>query len=132
MHATCAELPRYRPRRYAIHVGGEALDERALFIALANSRQYGNGAQIAPQARLDDGRLDLVVVRAQSLVRIVGQIPAFFRGTLRDGPGLVMRLAERVDIEGDRPIAVPRGRRAPERVDMPTRPDAAQTFNGGR
>ena len=104
VHATLAELPRYRPRRYAIHVGGEVLDECALFIALANSCQYGNGAQIAPQARLDDGRLDLVVVRAQSLVRIVGQIPAFFRGTLRDGPGLVMRLAAQLEIEGDRPL----------------------------
>jgi diacylglycerol kinase family enzyme len=99
-----AELPRYGPRRYAIHLGGEVLDERALFIALANSRQYGNGAQIAPQAKLDDGRLDLVVVRAQSLARVVGQIPAFFRGTLRSGPGLLMRPAERLEIEGDGPI----------------------------
>lgn len=104
VQATLAELPSYRPRRYAIHVSGEVLDECALFIALANSRQYGSGALIAPQARLDDGCLDLVVVRAQSFARIVAQVPAFFRGTLQDGRGLLTRRAERLEIEGEQPI----------------------------
>jgi len=40
---------------------GETID--ALLIAVANSDQYGNQAKIAPHARVDDGVLDLVVVR---------------------------------------------------------------------
>lgn len=59
-------------------------------IAVANSRQYGNGAQIAPAARLDDGHLDLVVVEAQPLWRLLSQIPALFNGSLRPGRGLSM------------------------------------------
>jgi diacylglycerol kinase family enzyme len=39
----------------------EAID--ALLIAVANSDQYGNNAKIAPNARVDDGVLDLVAVR---------------------------------------------------------------------
>jgi len=36
----------------------------AFMTALANSTQYGNNAHIAPHARLDDGRLDVVVVKS--------------------------------------------------------------------
>ena len=39
-----------------------------LLIAVGNSDQYGNNAKIAPHARVDDGVLDLVVVRPVGLV----------------------------------------------------------------
>ncbi|HZZ19230.1 MAG TPA: diacylglycerol kinase family protein [Opitutaceae bacterium] len=40
----------------------------ALLISVANSDQYGNNARIAPNARVDDGLLDLVAVRPVGLV----------------------------------------------------------------
>ncbi|MGE0460336.1 MAG: diacylglycerol kinase family protein [Vicinamibacterales bacterium] len=90
VQATFAELPGYRARTYAIEADGTRTERRALFIAVANSRQYGNGAQIAPAARLDDGKLDLVVVEEQPAWRVLAQVPAFFRGTLASRPGLHM------------------------------------------
>ena len=45
---TFVELPRYRARHYEIECAGRCRAERALIIALANSRQDGNGALIAP------------------------------------------------------------------------------------
>ena len=42
------------------------VDARALLVTVANSAQFGNGARIAPGARLDDGLLDLVVVEERS------------------------------------------------------------------
>jgi diacylglycerol kinase family enzyme len=33
--------------------------EKTIVVAVANGRQYGNGALIAPGARLDDGKLDV-------------------------------------------------------------------------
>ena len=79
-------------------------DRPALFIALANSRQYGNGATIAPNARLDDGMIEIVVVEPQSGLSILRQVPAFFRGTLREGPGLLMRSAASMEIASPEPI----------------------------
>jgi diacylglycerol kinase family enzyme len=76
-----------------------------MFIALANSRQYGNGAQIAPQARLDDGMLDVIVVQPQSGFTIATRIPAFFRGTLSERPGLLMRRASDLEIRGQRAMS---------------------------
>ena len=84
------ELTRYRAREYAISWDGGHTEARALFIALANSRQYGGHGLIAPRAVLDDGRLDLVVVDDLPLWRVLTRLPAFFRGTLQPGGGLAM------------------------------------------
>jgi YegS/Rv2252/BmrU family lipid kinase len=53
---------RYRGREYEIELDGDLVRVRALLVAFANGREYGMGAQIAPGARLDDGRLDAVIV----------------------------------------------------------------------
>jgi YegS/Rv2252/BmrU family lipid kinase len=111
--ATLTELRAYEPGAYSIRnafdVEGRShmadiIDHPALFIALANSRQYGNGAQIAPSALLDDGMMEIVVVEPQSGFRIMRQVPAFFNGTLREGPGLLMRSAASMDISCAHPI----------------------------
>ena len=93
---------RLRRRRQALVA--DIIDRPALFIALANSRQYGSGAQIAPRALLDDGMMEIVVVEPQSGLSIMRQVPAFFRGTLREGPGLLMRTAASMEISCPHPI----------------------------
>lgn len=105
--ATFSEMPAYQPCEYSIAMsedGGPPLRTRAIFIAIANSRQYGKGAQIAPLASLDDGIMDVVVVKPQSSLRIVSRLPSFFRGTLREDAGVLMRTASRLEITSDQPI----------------------------
>jgi YegS/Rv2252/BmrU family lipid kinase len=105
--ATMAEVRSYQPCAYSIShladAGGRALtddivDHPAMFIALANSRQYGSGAQIAPKALLDDGLMEVVIVAPMSAVQILRQLPAFFSGRLEAGPGIVMRSAASMEI----------------------------------
>jgi len=105
VQATFAEWPGYRPRAYAIETAGSRTERRAWFIAVANSRQYGSGARIAPAARLDDGKLDLVVVEEQPAWRMLVQVPAFFRGTLGPRRGLHMDQVEDALIQAEGPIA---------------------------
>ncbi len=63
-YARCvwAEFQTYRPRRYRYELNGKLIEERLLMIAFANTQQYGNNAVIAPQARIDDGYVDVVFV----------------------------------------------------------------------
>lgn len=89
---------------YAFRIAPQDFTTRALMITVANSRQFGNGAVIAPAARLDDGRLELVVVEEQSLARIVWRLPALFRGALRESPGLLMRPIAEAEIDGESPV----------------------------
>ena len=102
--ATASEWPWYRPRSYSIRIDGDQWSGRALLIALANSRQYGSGAQIAPRARLDDTRIDVVVVEAQPFRRLATKIPAFFRGTLAAAPGLRMWQCSALELQSEEAI----------------------------
>ena len=131
--ATVAELRLYEACAYSISeakdargqaLTGDITDRRALFIALANSRQYGSGAQIAPRALLDDGQMEVVIVEPQSSLQIARQLPAFFGGRLQEGPGIVMRSAASMEISCAQPIAFHvdgEPRTGPNRIRMHTR-----------
>lgn len=128
--ATLRELPTYIARDYTIRIAASdspPITTAALLIAFANSRQYGNGALIAPHARLDDGELDVVVVRPQSLLRIASRIPSFFNGSLRPDATLLMRTAASVDIWCNADIAFHvdgEPRNGGTKVELRTRPEA--------
>ncbi|WP_405997014.1 diacylglycerol/lipid kinase family protein [Streptomyces sp. NBC_00829] len=53
----------WKPAQYTITVDGERHQRRGYTVVAANSRFYGFGRQIAPDATLDDGLLDVVVIR---------------------------------------------------------------------
>jgi YegS/Rv2252/BmrU family lipid kinase len=57
-------MMRYRSRRLAVRVDGRPLPSDAYLIgAVANGRIFGKGMKVAPEARLDDGLFDLVLVK---------------------------------------------------------------------
>jgi len=84
------ELIRFKADDYTITANGIQLETRALFIAIANSRQYGNGATIAPGARIDDGALDVVVIGERSPWSALAQMPALFAGKVDRLPGVTI------------------------------------------
>ena len=99
-----AALFNYTAEPMTLTVDGAAREVRPLLIAFANARQYGNGAMIAPQARVDDGRLDVVVVDDRSLLGIVRRVPALFKGKLATVPGVSMETAVRAHVTARGPI----------------------------
>ena len=76
---------------------------RALIVALANARQYGNGALIAPGARIDDGRIDVVVVEARPVWRTLCHMPRLFNGRIASVSGVTTMPAVSVTITSARP-----------------------------
>ncbi|MFF3287093.1 diacylglycerol/lipid kinase family protein [Streptomyces sp. NPDC003023] len=54
---------RWRPAAYRITIDGTEHERRGYTVVAANSGFYGFGRNIAPGARLDDGLLDVVVIR---------------------------------------------------------------------
>jgi len=97
------ELARYKCAEYRID-GADSL-KTALLVTIANSPQFGNGAVIAPDARLDDGRLDLVVFEEVSRVRTLLAVPRLFTGGVARLRGVSIRRIESATIESDAPIA---------------------------
>lgn len=58
--------------------------KRVLLAAALNTPSYGGGVRLAPEARLDDGELDFVIVEMLSHLEVVGLIPRLlFTGELK-------------------------------------------------
>jgi diacylglycerol kinase (ATP) len=88
----------YRGVPVTLDVDGTTHQVRPLLVAFANARQYGNGALIAPRARVDDGKLDVVVIDDRSLPAILYRVPALFGGRLAEVPGVAMHVASRATL----------------------------------
>ena len=95
----------YKPETYTISTGDVRLTPRAVLVVVANSAQYGNGARIAPQAKVDDGELDLVVVEERSRLATCLRAPRLFNGTIARVPGCSIRRIREVKIECAAPMA---------------------------
>ena len=104
VQATLSTVFSYIAEAYTITVGGETFEDRALIVALANGRQYGNGAVIAPHAKLDDGLLDLVLVGPLSALQVLGAVRRLFNGTIDQVPEVRTRTSRSITISAAQPI----------------------------
>lgn len=97
----------HRPATYRIAIDDvAAVDVVAHLVVVANGSQYGHGAQVAADAVLDDGWLDVVAVppiTASSLLRHGWRL---FAGSLTHVPGVFAARAHRVTISTDARVAL--------------------------
>jgi YegS/Rv2252/BmrU family lipid kinase len=98
LRASAADLLRYQPVEYTIDIDGRTTKVSALVLALANSTQWGFGAQIAPGADLTDGLLDFVVVRQQGVLGNALRVPSLFLGTIARQAGIETHSVREVTI----------------------------------
>jgi diacylglycerol kinase (ATP) len=69
---TISQFLSYRPKEYTIELNNETIKIKAFLITFANAGQYGNDFYIAPQAKLDDGLLHMVVLKPINLFSVIG------------------------------------------------------------
>jgi YegS/Rv2252/BmrU family lipid kinase len=93
---------RYRSERVRLRVDGElVVDDSIVLATAANGRWFGAGMHVAPEASLDDGLLDVVVVGALSKPALLAKLPKIYKGShLRDP---AVRLLRGRVIEADAP-----------------------------
>lgn len=75
-----------------------------LMLNVANTRQFGNDAFIAPNAILDDGLVDIVLVKRFSLISSVKFAYQLFSKKLRGNPFVTYLRLEQIDLEIDNNI----------------------------
>jgi YegS/Rv2252/BmrU family lipid kinase len=100
------ELRAYRPRRLALEVGSERLELAAFVLTFANGPQYGSGAVINPGAKLDDGRLEVVVFEAGSPWRTLAAAPRLFLGGLERMAGYRCLVGASATVTAEAPVAL--------------------------
>lgn len=75
-------------------------------VAIANNSAYGGGMRIAPNARLDDGLFDVVMVSGHDRLRFAGMLPSIYRGGHLRSPDVKVVRASSVEVDADRPFTV--------------------------
>jgi diacylglycerol kinase (ATP) len=91
----------------SVEMDGASWSGRALFVAVANAPSYGSGVRIAPQAEIDDGLLDVVIVGDVGLLRLLEALPIVLTtGDLRGFPEVTRYRCRRVSLHADRAARV--------------------------
>lgn len=81
-------------------------DGPAMVVAFANTPTYGGGILIAPHAQLDDGKLDVCVVRTMAKTRLLRLFPSVYSGRHLKIPEVKYFQAGRLRIETKKPSDV--------------------------
>jgi YegS/Rv2252/BmrU family lipid kinase len=105
-YSALVTLARWKPARFTVTVDGERHEFTGYAVAVANSKAFGGGMYLAPNAELDDGMLDLVLIAEQSKWRYLRGIPKVFKGEHGDDPAVTFLRGKRVEVDADRPFTV--------------------------
>jgi YegS/Rv2252/BmrU family lipid kinase len=100
-------LAAWRPATFTLQIDEQpARTVTGYTVAAANSKAYGGGMLMAPDASLTDGLLELVIVGAMGKLRFVRGLPDVFKGEHVNQPEVEVVRCAAVNISADRPFTM--------------------------
>jgi diacylglycerol kinase family enzyme len=102
--AAMGALLRHRPGELALTLDGRTVRGPTWLASITNGPRLGAGMRIAPAARFDDGRFDVVRVADCSRLRVGLLFPRVYWGGHLGGRGIEATTAGAISIEGTGPI----------------------------
>ncbi len=99
-------LAGWKPATFTVTVDGERREFSGYSVAVGNSKVYGGGMYILPQAELDDGKLDLILVRDSPRLRFLRGVIKTFKAAHTDSPYVEFLRGEEVELSSDRPFVI--------------------------
>ncbi|MEN9753380.1 MAG: hypothetical protein RL670_1071 [Actinomycetota bacterium] len=97
--AMVAELANFKPRTYRVTIDGQTRELNATLCVVANGPSFGGGMLIAPDARLDDGLLDLFIVKQVSRPELLRIFPKVYTGSHVGHPAVEFARGKSMQIE---------------------------------
>ncbi|MGE5550974.1 MAG: diacylglycerol/lipid kinase family protein [Bacteroidota bacterium] len=94
----------YQPRRVKLTVDGREFDREILLVAVVNSRTYGGGMLVAPDAAVDDGLFEICLADKMSPARVALNLPRFIKGNHLSLPEITMIRGREIVLESQTPI----------------------------
>jgi diacylglycerol kinase (ATP) len=106
MRGALDALPKLAAFAVTLHLSGaETLCVDTYNLVISNGRYVAAGIPVAPQARLDDGVLDVMIAPATTLPKLALLVPQILLGRHLDSDLLLFRKATRVEVESDPPMS---------------------------
>ncbi len=105
-YAVLHTLATFKPPTMRIEHDEGIFEGRAMFVVAANLPRFGGGMKIAPEARIDDGLLDLVIVREVSRWALLNVFPKVYSGSHVTHPAVTLVRTVRASITLDRDMTL--------------------------
>lgn len=102
MKKLLSPLPSFFAR---IEIDHQTIEGEMLFLAIANGRVEGGKFNIAPQAKIDDGLLDICIVSKMGRVRCFHLLPRVIKGTHQNIREVFFCQGSSIRVEAERPVA---------------------------
>ncbi|HEY5816465.1 MAG TPA: diacylglycerol kinase family protein [Solirubrobacterales bacterium] len=96
----------WKPARFTVRVGERRERFTGYSVSVANSKAFGGGMFIAPDADLADGEFDVVTVGEVGRLRFLGNLPKVFKGTHIEEDEVSVFRASRLELSASRPFPV--------------------------
>jgi YegS/Rv2252/BmrU family lipid kinase len=100
------KLITYRCAPARATIDGETLELSLFLLAAANTSWYAGGMYMAPHARPDDGRLEVIIARDFTKVETLQVLPKVFTGGHLAHPKVSHRPGVEIRVESDIPLAI--------------------------
>lgn len=97
--AMALELPKFRPLNYKFVIDGKSYEREAMLIAAGNGSSYGGGMKVCPNADLQDGLLDLMILNPVSKREFVRIFPSVYEGKHIEHPQVEIIRAKEISID---------------------------------
>jgi diacylglycerol kinase (ATP) len=104
--STFVTLARFKAGRFSVCVDDKEHTLPGMLIAVANASSYGGGMLVCPEARLDDGKLDVCVIGEIPKWDFVRTFPKVFKGRHIDHPKVHMLRGQQIEVSAERPFQV--------------------------
>jgi len=105
--ASVSEGWKYKNKVYQVCIDDKTCTEAKFFsINVANASMFGYNFKIAPKAKLQDGLLDLVMIKDASKIRYIINLYRFITGSLGDSPFVEIINCKSVKISVEKPAYI--------------------------
>ncbi|WP_235298538.1 diacylglycerol/lipid kinase family protein [Portibacter marinus] len=99
--ASLQEIIRNPSWPFSLKFGTTELSGDTSFFLACNTIHTGNGMKIAPRARLDDGLLDIVLLKGASRMQLIGLFSKIFNGTHLESSLVEYHQVQKLAVEDD-------------------------------
>lgn len=89
---------KYKPQTYQLMIDGKAIEREAFMITVANSNQFGYNTKISPMASLQDGLLDVCILRKPAMWQSPAVMLKFWNDTAHTSSFLEIIQAKQLHI----------------------------------
>ena len=97
--AILLEFPKFQPIEFKIFADEKILEVEAMLIAIGNGNSYGGGMRVCPDAVLNDGLFDIMILHPVSKLEFIKVFPTVYKGTHVEHPQVEVIRAKAIRIE---------------------------------